>query len=658
MAGRRKKTPEAGAEVVTLVTKPMQERQAATDEALVNIVAQVDPKQATILSAGGMLNPILSGKFAALSSNIKGGVNVKLSPCTAIVSKHNRAGKTAVLDSFRFALTGAHPIGPHAADLAGLTADGSYPRAEMASLDGTCSASFQKGKKSVTHVVTGPMAHMTDEERAALLPLSATRDLLTLGSAKAREELFRRFGDGLDEMPQPKGLDEQQRALYQRAYAAGTGDVVERLAAAGTWVRSHKRALSERLKALEEEKSRLFGEASEGGAITDDVLDALEAKLAQWEAYKLGGTLRAHIDGLSNTLNLMIDQFSALEAPISSEQLKAQLEAHPKLAAHMTETKRLLELQDKLDADSGKLKLLEAVLRLRKGLEHGACYVCAADFNGDVAAMVNAAEQAIYAEAERLATARAEIDAQKKATAQAEHEWHMVREGVTRNWQINVREYEQAKQRVQDTAEHFKREQAKAAAAGAVVDAPDESEESIVSRLDAAKLALAHSDRGEQVSAAIRQLKDEQGDCKAVEVVLEHTLTKLLEGVKDAAEEAVNRWMPAGFKAELCLESDDGKPECRWEVIGRDGKAHRRGALSGAEWAALSVAIACAWTAGSHSRYLLLDDADIAGFNPENLKATLAMVSAAVRNGDLTQALVAWSRPHEIPTEGWSVVEL
>jgi len=657
MAGRRKKTPEA--EVVTLVTKPMQERQAAAEEAFVNIVAQVDPKQATILSAAGMLNPILSSKFATLSSNIKGGVNVKLSPCTAIVSKHNRAGKTAVLDSFRFALTGTHPIGPHAADLAGLTADGSYPRAEMSALDGACSASFQKGKKSVNHVVTGPLAHLRDEERAVLLPLSATRDLLTLGSAKAREELFRRFGDGLDAMPQPKGLDEQQRALFQRAYEAGSGDVVERLAAAGTWVRSHKRALSERLKAMEEEKSRLFGEASESGAVTDDVLDALEAKLAQWEAYKMGGTLRAHVDGLSATLNAMIDQFSALQAPISAEQLKAQFEAHPKLAAHMTETKKLLQLQDKLEADSGRLKLLSAVLTLRKALNGSACYVCATDFHGDVAGLVHGAEEAVSKEAERLVGLKAEIAAQQKVVTAAEEEWFTIRDGMTHNWQISTREYEQAKQRVKDTAEHFKREQEKATAVGAIVSAPDESEESIKSRLDAAKLALARSDRGEEVSAAIRQLKDEQGDCKAVEVVLEHTLTKLLEGVREKAEEAVNRWMPVGFKASLCLESSDGKPECRWEVIGRDGQPHRKGALSGAEWAALSVAIACAWTSGeSHARYLLLDDADIAGFNPENLKATLDMISKAVREGDLTQALVAWSRPAEIPSEGWSVVEL
>lgn len=637
MAGRRKKT-EAVAEVVT-------EAQVLT--------LPIPPSGAPAAApAAG------EGVFQLVESNIKGGVRTELGSCTAVVSERNRAGKTAVLDSFRFALTGTHPIGPHASDLSGLTKDGSLPYATMQGVGANASARFPKGKKSVDHHVVGPLADLLDEQRKGLLPLSASRDLLALGSAKAREELFRRFGGALLGAPEPKGLDEQQRTLFKRAYEAGTGDVVERLAAAGTWVRSHKRGLSERLKALEEEKSRLFGEASEGGAATDDVVTALEAKLAQWEAYKMGSTLRAHVDGLSATLNAMIDEFGQLEVPISREQLQAQLEAHPKLAAHTAEAKKLLEMQDKMDADSGRLKLLEAVLRLRKGLEHGACYVCAADFNGDVGAMVNAAEQAIYAEAERLADARAALTAQTLRANTAAQEWTLTRNGITDSWQRSVREYEQAKARVQAMAETFKREREKAAAAGAVVDAPEESEESIKSRLDAAKLAQAHSNRGEEVSAAIRQLKDEQGDCKAVEVVLEHTLTKLLEGVKSKAEDAVNAWMPAGFRAELCLESEDGKPECRWEVVGRDGQPHRKGALSGAEWAALSVAIACAWTEGQPYRYLLLDDADIAGFNPENLKATLDMVSAAVRSGRLTQALVAWSRPAEIPTEGWSVVEL
>lgn len=602
--------------------------------------------------------PVGVGVFTEVESNIKGGVRAGLSACTAVVSKNNRVGKTSVLDSFRFALTGTHPIGPHAADLAGLTKDGSLPYATIAGGDGQCSVRFPKGRKTPDHHVSGSLAALSDEQRKFLLPLSSTRELLTLGSAKAREELFRRFGDADTQNPQPRGLDAQQQALFQRAYNSSAGDVVERLAAAGTWLRSHKRSLSERLKMLEEEKLRLVDESVSDGAATDDVMTSLESKLTQWEAYKVGSTLRAHVDGLSATLNAMIDQFSALVVPSSREELQAQLENLPELAKHTAEAKKLLELQDKLDVDSGKLKLLEAVLRLRKGLERGACYVCASEFSGDVAAMVNAAEQAIYAEAERMADAKAEIAAQALRVNAAEQAYKQVREFITNNWNINVREYEQAKQRVRDTAEFFKREQEKATAVGALISPPEEPESFLRERLDKLKLAQAQGDRADKVAEEIRALKDEQGDAKAVEVVLEHTLTKLLEGVKERAQGTVNAWMPSGFRAELCLESDDGKPECRWEVLGTDGQPHRKGALSGAEWAALSVAIACAWTEGQPYRYLLLDDTDLAGFNEYNLKSMLNTVSAAVRAGKLTQALVAWSRPQEIPSEGWTVVEL
>lgn len=601
---------------------------------------------------------VVTGTFNSVESNIKGGVRVELSPCTAIVSQRNRAGKTAVLDSFRFALTGTHPIGPHAVDLAGLTKDGSLPHAALYGESGNALASFPKGKKTVNHHVEGVLGQLSDEQRKALLPLSASRDLLTLGSAKAREELFRRFGDADVKNPKPRGLDAQQEALFQRAYNSTAGDVVERLAAAGTWLRSHKRLLGERLKMLEEEKSRLVDDATAEGAATDDVVEALEAKLRAWEAYRMGATLRSHVDGLSATLNAMIDQFTALSPPISGEEFQRQLENLPELAVRQNETDKLLRMQDKLDADSGKLKLLEAILTLRKALDGRACYVCATEFHGDVGALVHGAEAAIQKEASTLAGLKAEITEQKARVSKADHEWEQVATTTRNQWQRAVREYEQAKQRVQDMAATFKREQEKAAAAGAVVDAPDESEESIKSRLDSLKLAQAHGDRADKVAEDIRAVKDEQGDCKAVEAVLEHLLTKLLEGVQTKAEAAVNAWMPSGFRASLCLESDDGKPECRWEVVGTDGQPHRKGALSGAEWAALSVAIACAWTEGQPYRYLLLDDADIAGFNPENLRSTLSVVSKAVAEGRLTQALVAWSRPQEIPSEGWSVVEL
>lgn len=655
MAGRKKKTPEAA---------PVAVETHATG---VDLTALFNTPPTTPVSTEGPVAVVnearvptadtADARFDRVEGNIKGGVQAKLGPCTAIVSPRNRAGKTAVLDAFRFALTGAHPIGPHAADLMGLTGDGSLPHAALRG-GSFASAHFTKGKKSVSHEVTGPLAELTDEQRKNLLPLSAARDLLTLGSAKAREALFARFGGGVTTAPEPVGLDAQQKALYQQALANVSGDVVEKLAGAGTWIRSHKRALSEQLKATEAEKERLHAELASAGAATDDVVRALEDKLEQWALYRSSAVVRDNLAQTERDLNAAIDAFTALgEAPVSREELTAQLGQEAEQHGSKVSHDKWMQLKEQLEKESKRAKLLETILTLRKALHGQPCFVCASEFHGDTSGIVRMGEEALAAEQGRLAELQGAVDAQEKDAWAKAQEWSNYAAAVWAAWEQKTRTYNQLGMRVKVCMDAFNRDKATAEKVGSL-EVPDEDEHTLKSRLDSLKLAQARQDAVEEVSQRIRDLKDQQGDCKAVEVVLEHTLTKLLDGVKTQAEEAVNRWMPKGFKAELCLENEDGKPECRWEVVGSDGKPHRKGALSGAEWAALSVAIACAWTEGMPYRYLLLDDADIAGFNPENLKATLNMVAEAVWSGKLTQALVAWSRPEEIPSEGWSVVAL
>ena len=71
--------------------------------------------------------------------------------------------------------------------------------------------------------------------------------------------------------------------------------------------------------------------------------------------------------------------------------------------------------------------------------------------------------------------------------------------------------------------------------------------------------------------------------------------------------------------------------------------------MSGSEYGALVVALACAWTEGAPLRVLLLDDTDLGPFDPANLHALLDCLRAAVVNGDLTQVIIGWNRPSEIP---------
>ena len=366
MAGRRKKTDVVMTETPT----------AAVEADLTGLFNNPVTLNGLVPTHAFADTEAADARFERVESNIKGGVQTRLGPCTAVVSPRNRAGKTAVLDAFRFALTASHPIGPHASDLTGLTADGSLPHAALRGA-AFSAAYFNKGKKSPTHEVTGPLATLTDEARKNLLPLTAARDLLSLGSAKAREALFARFGDGINAAPEPVGLDSQQKALYQQALANVSGDVVEKLAGAGTWIRSHKRALSEQLKSAEAEKDRLHAELASAGAATDDVVRALEAKLEAWALYRSSAVVRDNFTQSETDLNAAIDRFAELgAAPPSREELTAQLEQEAKNHGSAISHDKWVQLKEQLEKESKRAKLLETIIVLRKALHSQPCFVC------------------------------------------------------------------------------------------------------------------------------------------------------------------------------------------------------------------------------------------------------------------------------------------
>lgn len=140
--------------------------------------------------------------------------------------------------------------------------------------------------------------------------------------------------------------------------------------------------------------------------------------------------------------------------------------------------------------------------------------------------------------------------------------------------------------------------------------------------------------------------------CKVLERESAKLLKGLLTNVADRAEDAVNRYMPEGFRAKLVVTDK----AVEWRVIGQDGHAHKRGGMSGSEYGSLVVAVACAWTEGSPLRVVLLDDIDLGPFDPDNIGTLLEALGTAVDRGDLTQVIVCWSRPNEIPA-GWHMVE-
>lgn len=595
------------------------------------------------------------GAILTLESNIKGGVKLDgLGACTAIVSEKNRAGKTAVLDSVRWALTGAHPIGPHYADVCGLTADGSAPWART---NGAIVAqtTFPHGKKTPLHE-----DGLTDEQRLHLLPLSSIRDLLALGTAKAREELFRRFGDGAATtlVPVPMGLSDEQRDLWAKALAASSGDVVEKLAAAGEWVRKEKRRLSAEAKSLEEERARIHTALQDEGVATANTIKRVEEELAQIEARKRGSKLLAEKERLHQELTDAIDAFAQIEPPVSEADFHARPQVAERKAQVDAAQMKVKDAEQALAAQSSTLKSAKQVLILRKHLD-GGCLVCGTPVPpGKVAALVSDLQESVTFLEGQVAPLLHAVEQAKRAYDAAVRAESAANVAEQDAWRKSVRDYESAAARLKALGEAYKQITTACESVGITGIEIVRDEATLRAELDAMRGGVAQYERMQQAQIELRAVSRAQDVAKAVEKAVAEATQELVGKVQAKAEGAVNGWMPDGFRAALRLEDTEGKAVCRWEIVGSDGRSHPKGAASGAEWSALTVALACAWSEDAPVRILLLDDGDIAGFSAANVRSVLTTIQKAVSDGKLTQAFVAWSRPNEIPTEGWTVVSL
>lgn len=625
--------------------------------------APVAPGPALAALAMALSESVVPGYFSRVTSNVKTQhMDIKLSACTAIVSERNRAGKTAVLDAFRLALTGKHPIGPHAVDLAGLTPDGELPAATLSGEKAGSSFAFPDARKTGVLTALGEFQALSAAEIDGLLPLVQHRELLTLGTAKAREELFQRFGDkSAVQTVAPVGLSPEQVALWNAALQNSAGhDSVEKLAAAGAQMRSIKRTLSAQLKALEEEKLRLHATQVGVGTPTDDLLREVQRKLDIHRVLAQTQASRNRAQQTEAQLLALIAEYEQLKPLPTEAERQEVLTALDRKWQPAPLQAKLAVAQVNIEQCQRNVQLFTLVVRLREQIKNDGCIICAAPqpvMGTYVDCLIIAAEKELTDARQAL---QAAISAQTQDSVLLTHIIHSRAaelQALQLDWGSQEAERKRLTQALQVAQTNYLAARDVLSELG-VQEVPSESQEQLQQQLTELQLARQGVIRTSELAALIRAKTTEQSDVKAVETQLGMTLNGLIASVRAAAQEAVNLWMPPGFRAVLMLEDEDGKPACRWEIIGSDGRPHPRGAASGAEWAALTVAIACAWSEGQKYRFLLLDDSDLAGFNATNVQAALTMVSDAVKAGRLTQALVAWSRPTEIPNEGWSMVVL
>lgn len=560
--------------------------------------------------------------FTRLKANVKSTTDIQLGPCTAVCG-YNQQGKTSILDTVRLALTGKHPIGPHAQDLQELVPPGD-DRMDAVLMGPQGQAHFRleiangKAKKPQEPTFTGDLEDLTPIDRSRLLALDNIGEMLRYGNDRMREALMRRFGEAT-EVPTPLGLNVAQQKLWEEGKAAcAKPEVADQLAEMAKWFRSKARAWSKDAKALEDAIERRQNELD--GLEGAELLPALQAQLEKAEAYERTAGLRAKREDLQAQLQTVQTRIAEVRA--QAPQANVLTLSEDTLADTQAER---TEAQRKLDV----AKQLQALLRQFDGAN---CPMCGTH-GVNLTAISTEISKAEEHHTKRIAACDTKLEQYRQQQQQQEVTDRQVRELESRQASI----------------------QAQLTGLADVV-APDYNGKSTIElRQQIEKLKQAELMRRKLFadSEDMHRLRERSDTCKVLERETAKVLKNLLKNVQDTAEKTVNKYMPEHIRAALVI-SDKA---VEWRVMGSDGRPHKRGGMSGVEFGALVVAVACAWEDEAPLRMLLLDDVDFGPFDRANFQAILGAIKDAQARGDITQAIISWNRPDEIPAD-WHKVEV
>ena len=593
--------------------------------------------------------------FTRIETNFKGRpTNVLLGRLNAIVGA-NRTGKTALLTAIRTACSPA-PAAAQAQKFFGLApkdADEAFSRLYV---DDEIVASFvvvcdNKGKAKAPKQTFGPsFPAVTAEQSKLLFPTITLRDLLQQGDIKAREAIFRRFGELTGAVPEPFALDDESKCIWDKAVresSQGKTDVADVLSAVGEWLRSESRRISDEMRADEKQIKLLTEQVRAAPGM--EMVEAYRDQLAAAMKFEAHTSTIAEIEQLREGL-------AALEAkqPVLAQQrtdIAERRSLYTERAGKVAEDIRALRAEaDQLDGALGALQ--DRINRI-------GVFLYAADAGDDCALCgeghITDARRALLKQLadEREASWRGlDKDKQALVTRIRDMEAALALEdhAITRaeNEQAN-QEYVLASQ-IKNAQNSLARLQEVVGEALDYAGPTSEELRALLLPLEQAQYAkqqltqMETSYRGKRTrSALVKDLSEKSRDL----------LDTLVQGVRSRAEQAVNRYMPQGFRAHLDLLEGG----CSWCVRTSEGDSDRF-VMSGAEKASLMVALALAWSEDLPVRFLMLDDEELGPFHssPENLSAMLQMVEQAVAAGYVAGAYVAGIRKEEVPA-GWNVIE-
>jgi len=570
--------------------------------------------------------------FQYLKSNVKDdALETGLDPCTAIVGP-GRSYKTAIIDSVRLALSGRHPVGKDPKDLALLrgvsTRDAGSPL--LVSLQGpdgfaefTVPMNGGRPRRPDSPKFEGKLSALTEAQRDRMLLPVPVGDLMT-GGSRGRAALLARFGGTVSLAP-PLGLDDNQKTLWARACgdvraeleSKSKGEPVadtEVLAGLESWFNRFKLGKGREKKELESAIERRRSILEQTGSA--EVLEEIRMQLAKAERW-------VEDQSRVNRLEMLKRR---------REELEGEIEKHrADVTAFETQKAAAAEVVDTEDQERRLIFGEEFLVRLEKaaGIDAPACPCCDREWTQALA----------LARAERVAAA---VEARREALMQV----------------AAVQDFSAGEKRLRDRKDWMAKERASLDSGIAELGAVGFTEpwDGLgVEQLRAQVTQLENVDRTQKAieldAARIGPLQVEWLRAQTLQKEAKKALLKAFESVREVAEKEVNAYMPEAFRAILYLDASSTE----WRVMGRDEESHGRGIWCGSEQGALMIALTLAWTAGSPLRVLLLDDPDLGHLAADVVPQGLGVVRDAVCRGDLTQAIIAMSRPAEIP-EGWTKI--
>ena len=595
--------------------------------------------------------PMREPPFSKLTCTIKGNHEVALGGLTAIVGP-NRAGKTSLLLGYELAVRGLLNGRPNPSDLFELSPPGCEVfGATVEGRAGSCRlvVATEPGAggpqpKRPEHTVDGMVEKLTAEELANAIPTIHLGDLLGTGGSKARSTMLRRWGN-LTELTAPAHLGEELGALWDEAAAtlakAHPGNIAEQLAGLPQEFKTAKLAAGrERGKAeraYEELRAKLAVKREPAKAEIEEAKSALERmRLAE------------------RTVNLFAARakFEADKAALIAlvEVLPEELPAAPKAPVE-SRTPSVVISNPNLEKDKVLRNTLK--LMLEKCGAAGTC-VCGGKFGPEEHAAFEATIAGVEARiAGSAAGTRAETAAAQDgyaaawATYQAEKQAWDSLSAKFAHWHQEELRLKSVKNALE---EGFK-------AVGIPFDAPAPTENAgnILEQEAHVNVLIALQSEFERLHKAREQVSafETAGTlAKRLETEAEKLATEKLATAKHAAEDAVSKHLPWGMTA--FFEVDTG----RWGLVYGAEEPDEAyfipaAGCSGSEFGSLYIALAVAWSVDMPLRALLIDDDILGRFDPEGVTAFLNKIEAAYHAQEISQALVAWTRPDEVP-ESWT----